>query len=38
MKTIVSALIALAVIAGAVGTANALDPKSFYEHLDKAAQ
>ena len=30
MKTILSALVALSVIAGVAGTANALDAKTFY--------
>ena len=36
MKTIVL-LIALSLAAGIAGGANALDPKSFYENLDKSA-
>jgi len=35
MKTILSALVALSVIAGASGTASALDAKSFYEQIDR---
>jgi hypothetical protein len=35
MKTLVSALIALSVIAGIAGPASALDAKSFYEQLDR---
>jgi hypothetical protein len=35
MKTILSALVALSVIAGVAGTANALDAKSFYEQVDR---
>jgi len=35
MKTITSALVALLVIAGGVGTAQAFDAKSFYERLDR---
>ena len=34
MKTITSALVALLVIAGAAGTANAFDAKIFYEQVD----
>ena len=37
MKTIVRAFVALALLAGAAGGVNALDPKTFYENLDKAA-
>jgi hypothetical protein len=36
MKTIVSALIALAVLAGVSASANAFDAKSFYEELDRS--
>jgi len=35
MKTITSALIALLVIAGAAGTANAFDATIFYEQVDR---
>ena len=35
MKTIVSALIALSVLAGVAGPANALDAKAFYEQQDR---
>jgi hypothetical protein len=35
MKTILSALIALSVIAGVAGTASAFDAKSFYEQIDR---
>jgi hypothetical protein len=35
MKTIVSALIALSVLAGIAAPASALDAKSFYEQLDR---
>jgi hypothetical protein len=35
MKTILSALVALSVIAGVAGTANALDAKSFWEQVDR---
>ena len=35
MKTIISALIALAVLSGVTATANAFDAKSFYEELDR---
>jgi len=35
MKTILSALIALSVIAGVAGTANALDAKTFWEQMDR---
>jgi hypothetical protein len=35
MKTILSALVALSVIAGVAGSASALDSKSFYEHVDR---
>ena len=34
MKTILSALVALSVIAGVAGTASAFDTKTFYEQLD----
>src|SRR5262249_1063863 len=35
MKTILSALVALSVIAGVAGSANALDAKTFFEQLDR---
>ena len=35
MKTIVSALVALLLVAAAVGPANALDARSFYEQVDR---
>ena len=35
MKTILSALVALSVIAGVAGTASGLDAKSFYEQVDR---
>ena len=35
MKTILSALVALSVIAGIAGSASALDAKSFYEQVDR---
>ena len=35
MKTILSALIALSVIAGVAGTAKALDAKTFWEQIDR---
>jgi branched-subunit amino acid permease len=35
MKTIVSALIALSVLAGVAAPANALDAKAFYEQQDR---
>jgi hypothetical protein len=35
MKTIVSALIALSVLAGIAGSAAALDAKTFYEQQDR---
>jgi len=35
MKTIVSALIALSVLAGVVAPANAFDAKTLYEQLDR---
>lgn len=37
MKTIVSALIALSVLAGIAAPASAFDAKSFYEKLDRTA-
>ena len=36
MKTILSALIALSVLAGIAGSAAALDAKTFYEQQDRA--
>jgi hypothetical protein len=36
MKIILSALVALSVIAGTAGSANALDAKSFYEQFDRS--
>ena len=38
MKTIVSALIALSVLAGIAAPASAFDSKSFYEQLDRQAE
>ena len=35
MKTILSALIALAVITGVAGSASALDAKTFFEQIDR---
>jgi hypothetical protein len=35
MKTLVSALIALSVLAGIALPANALDARSFYEQMDR---
>jgi hypothetical protein len=35
MKTIVSALIALSVLAGIAGSANALDTKTFFEQQER---
>jgi hypothetical protein len=35
MKTILSALVALSVIAGGAGTASAFDAKDFYEQVDR---
>jgi hypothetical protein len=35
MKTILSALVALSVIAGVAGSASAFDAKSFYERIDR---
>lgn len=35
MKTISSALVALLLIAGVAGSANALDAKSFYAQVDR---
>jgi hypothetical protein len=37
MKTIVSALLALSVIAGVAAPAGAFDAKTFYEQLDRQA-
>ena len=37
MKTIVSALIALSVLAGIAAPASALDAKQFYEQQDRAS-
>jgi len=37
MKIIASVLIALSVLAGAAGSANAFDAKAFYEQLDRRA-
>jgi hypothetical protein len=37
MKTIVSALIALSVLAGVAAPANAIDAKTFYEQQDRAS-
>ena len=34
-KTILSALVALSVIASATGPANALDAKTFFEQVDR---
>ena len=34
MKTILSASVALSVIAGVTGSASALDAKTFYEQVD----
>lgn len=36
MKTIISALIALSVLAGIAGPAAALDTKTFYDRQDRA--
>jgi hypothetical protein len=36
MKTILSALVAITVIAGVAGSASALDAKSFYEQVDRS--
>jgi hypothetical protein len=38
MKTIVSALIALSVLAGLAAPASALDAKQFYEQQDRDAK
>ena len=35
MKTILSALVALLVIAGVAGSAIAMDAKTFYEQVDR---
>jgi hypothetical protein len=35
MKTILSAIVALSVIAGIVSSASALDAKTFYEQIDR---
>jgi len=35
MKTIISALTALSVLAGIAAPASALDPKTFYEQQDR---
>ena len=35
MKTILSAIVALSVIAGVAGTASALDAKTFWEQIDR---
>ena len=35
MKTILSALVALAVIASVAGSASAFDTKTFYEQIDR---
>jgi hypothetical protein len=35
MKTILSALVALSVLAGIAAPASALDAKSFYEQVDR---
>jgi hypothetical protein len=35
MKTILSTLVALSVIAGVAGTASALDAKTFFEQIDR---
>jgi hypothetical protein len=35
MKTILSALIVLSVLAGIAGTANAFDAKTFYEEQER---
>jgi hypothetical protein len=35
MKTIISALIALSVLAGIAAPASALDPKTFYDQQDR---
>jgi hypothetical protein len=38
MKTIVSALLALSVLAGIAAPASAFDAKSFYSKLDRQAE
>jgi len=38
MKTIISALIALSVVAGIAAPASALDAKQFYEQQDREAK
>jgi hypothetical protein len=38
MKTIASALIALAVLTGVAASANAFDAQNFYEQLDRSRQ
>jgi hypothetical protein len=38
MKPIISALIALSVLAGIAAPASALDPKTFYEQQDRDAK
>jgi hypothetical protein len=35
MKTILSALIALSVIAGVAASASAFDPKAFFDQVDR---
>ena len=35
MKTILSALVALSLVAGVAGTASAFDAKDFYEQVDR---
>jgi hypothetical protein len=35
MKTMISALLALSVLAGIAGSANALDAKTFYEEQER---
>jgi hypothetical protein len=35
MKTILSAIVALSVIAGVASSASALDAKTFYEQIDR---
>jgi hypothetical protein len=37
MKTIVSALIALSVLASVAGSASAMDAKTFYEQQDRVS-
>ena len=36
MQTILSALVALSLMAGVAGKASALDAKAFYEQVDRA--